>query len=219
MRHAVVILLAGLAGGCLQTTYRDAGSTDDPPTMFERRVSYRLAPLFWSTAPRCAMVVTVGSAPRGINEIVEQAVERHLAQRVARTIGARARREAEEKLALDIREAGDRRRLARRLDCEAIMEIRPQEIGDDYAVLWARRSIGLTLTLRQASDDALLWTATHTASRSDGGLPLSLFSLPISAARAAVVSADSELFASITDDAIRRMMRTLPDTRSAAALN
>jgi hypothetical protein len=215
MRRAAAILLAVLTGACLQTTYRDAGEPAGPPSMLERRVTYRLAPAFWSAAPRCAAILSPVSARRSVRVVVEQAVERHLATRFSRVIGGRALRQAEARLALDLGDAGDRRLFARRLDCAAVLEIRLREVSDDYAVLWARRAIGVALVLRRADDGALLWTATHTASRSDGGLPVSILSLPVSAARAAAVSGDSELFASIADDAVRRMVKTLPETRGS----
>jgi hypothetical protein len=215
MRRAALLLLAALTGGCLQTTYRNADRSGEPPSMLERRVTYRLAAAFWSTAPDCAAVLAPGPAPHSVTGAVEQAVERHLALRMNRVIGGPRVRQAEARLALDLRNAGDRGLFARRLDCDSVLEIRLREVSDDYAVLWARRAIGLTLALRRARDGELLWTATHTASRSDGGLPLSILSLPVSAARAAAVTGDGELFASIADDAVRRMVMTLPDTRGA----
>jgi hypothetical protein len=184
--------------------------------MLERRVTYRLAPAFWSAAPDCAAIVGPDPARQGVGPVVEQAAERHLATRLSRVIGGSRVREAEARLALDLRDAGDRRLFARRLDCGAVLEIRLHEVGDDYAVLWARRAIGLTLLLRRATDNALLWSAAHTASRSDGGVPLSILSLPVTAARAAALTSDGELFASIADDAVRRMMKTLPDIRGRA---
>jgi hypothetical protein len=51
------------------------------------------------------------------------------------------------------------------------------------------------------------------------GLPFSPLSLSVSIARAVPVKGDPEIFHSIADDAVCRMMRTLPDTRRDFALH
>ena len=87
---------------------------------------------------------------------------------------------------------------------------------DVYLVLWAQRGLSLRLTMTRLSDEKLLWEARHTAVRADGGLPISIIDLPLSAARAVWVNRDPEMFASIAEDAVRRMMRTLPSLRGVS---
>lgn len=215
--HLVPLLLSLVLAGCLKTTYHSLGAAGGPetdtPSFLERRVDYHLAEAFYATAPGCAAVMTRTAVPRPVARLVEDAVQRHLSVRLPRVIGAARLRRLEASLGLDMRAAGDRRVFARQTRCEALVEIRLSEVSDNYLVLWAHRGLTIDLTMRRIADGRLLWRARHRAGRADGGLPFTVVDLPISAARAAVLSSDAEMFASITDDAARRMIRTLPDIR------
>lgn len=206
-------LLSLALGACMQTSYRTMGSTTADDPLLERRVDYRLDPAFFAAAPHCAALRTSGPMPPDIGPLVESSVERHLGTRLHRVISAARLRQVETALGIDIAVASDQRVFARQARCQVLVDISLDEINDDYVVLWAQRGLGLTLTMTRISDDKVLWTARHRASRSDGGLPISVLSLPFSAARAAYLKNDPDLFASIADDAVRRMMKTLPDIR------
>ncbi|MBT5048603.1 MAG: hypothetical protein HOM58_08865 [Rhodospirillaceae bacterium] len=212
-RLLLYITLVTAMSGCQQTTYREMGAVGKADSQLERRVDYRLGSGFYANAPDCAALRTRTRVPRAFRDIVEQSVERHLATRLMRVIGPVRLRRAESRLGIDMGVVSDRRVFARQARCPALVEIALHEISDDYFVLWAQRGIAMTLTMTRIADGKILWSARHRASRSDGGIPLSLLSLPFSAARAARFKNDPELFASIADDAVRRMMKTLPDTR------
>ena len=64
----------------------------------------------------------------------------------------------------------------------------------------------------RSSDDVTLWKARHTASRSDGGLPLSPFSAPLSAFQAASLAGDDDVTPSMVEDVVRRLFATLPNS-------
>lgn len=209
------VLVPLTLSACVHTTYRDLGTAGQPESMLERRVSYRTAPAFYAAAPSCAAIRTHSPAPAAFRHMIEQTVERHLATRLTRVVGAARLRHAETRLGIDVNTPSGRRVFARQARCRALMEISLTEIGDDYVLLWAERRLALKLTLKHLEDGKVLWSARHRASRSDGGLPISVLSLPISAVRAAHLTSDPELFASIADDAVRRMMKTLPDTRES----
>jgi len=55
-----------------------------------------------------------------------------------------------------------------------------------------------------------LWQAAHTVWRADGGLPLSPVGALSGMASAAMFAQDKEIMPSLIDDALRRMVRTLP---------
>ena len=215
----VVLLVPAFAGGCLQTSYRPlnqpAAQTAEPNSFFERRVDYRLTDAFYTTVPSCAAIMTRAPAPRGIARLVEDAVERHLATRLPRVIGAARLHRVESTLGIDMKAAPDRRVFARQARCEALVEIHLAQVQDDYMVLWAHRGLTIGLTMTRIADGRVLWQARHSAGRADGGLPISIIDLPLSAARAVMVTGDPEMFASIAADAARRMMKTLPDIRGA----
>jgi len=215
--RVVILLVPAFGGGCLQTTYNSGAQKAESDSFLERRVDYRLADAFYTDTPACAAIVTKTAAPRAISRLVEDAVERHLAIRLPRVIGGARLRRMEARLGLDIMAVSDRRVFAREARCGALVEIHLSQVQDDYMVLWARRGLTVSLTMRRIADGEILWQARHAAGRSDGGLPISIIDLPISAARAGLMTKDPEMFASIADDAVRRMLKTLPDIRGERA--
>lgn len=88
-------------------------------------------------------------------------------------------------------------------------------------MIWSDKSVDIRLRLftpgtsPNGETDELLWIARHAASRGDGSLPLDLASLGIGAFKAGNHNMDAEMHFSLTEDAVRRMMVTLPDTRPA----
>jgi hypothetical protein len=217
VRRITIILAAGVAmslGGCMRTTYTGMFETESVTPMLERRVAFQMEQAFFHRPPRCATIVSkTAMVPAVIRRAVEQSVERHLSTKFQRAIGSAPARRIAARLAVDLSHAEDRQVFARQTKCGGFVEIRFDAVEDDYMVLWTNRAVGISLRLVRASDGVLLWQARHKAGRGDGGLPFSPLSLPVSIARAARVKGDPEIFHSIADDAVRRMMRTLPDTR------
>ena len=236
-RSILIAALAGvlLLGGCMRTTYRDVDAERASVPLLERGVRYRISSHYYRNPPQCAVIVTQESAApktdepdknaasaderRSVRRAVEAAVERNLSTRLPRVIGRSEKRQLERRLVLDIRDAGDRREFARRTRCKTAMLVRIHAVKDDYLVLWSQRGIGIVLELRDIETSKRLWIAHHESDRGDGGVPLSPFSLPFAVARAAMLKSDTEVYESIADDAVRRMMTTLPDMRFSKAGN
>ena len=65
----------------------------------------------------------------------------------------------------------------------------------------------------RAADGHVLWKARHIADRSDGGLPLSPIGLVVDTYSSSQFSSDREIAESVVDDAVRRIVRSLPDAR------
>jgi len=222
-RRGTFLMIVGVAaslGGCAQTTYTGMDEKKPATPMLERRVAFQIKQAFFHNPPHCAIVVSKpAKVPPAIQRAVEESVERHLATKFQRAIGGAPARKIATRIAVDLSHAEDRRVFARQTKCAGIVEVRLDAVEDDYMVLWTNRAVGISLRLIRASDGTLLWQARHKAGRGDGGLPFSPLSLPVSIARAARVKSDPEIFHSIADDAVRRMMRTLPDTRPDHALH
>jgi hypothetical protein len=201
----------------MRTTYEPLDTAPPPLPALKRQVNYRLATEFMLHPPRCAALwLRPGRAPAAVANAVSLAVQRHLGLRFRRVLGAAATALEERRLGLELGEPSARRVFARQTGCETLAEIRLDQVTDAYFVIWSERAIGLTLRLiRPGRPERVLWTARHRALRGDGGLPLSVFSLPMTLARAASLKGDGEAFASIADDAVRRMTATLPDVRAA----
>ena len=81
------------------------------------------------------------------------------------------------------------------------------------SLVWSQQSLSLTLELKSIRQEKTLWAAHHKAKRSGGGLPLSPISAAVNAAKAGLHQADDDVTDSLIDDAIRRMIVTLPDLR------
>ncbi len=201
---------------CVRTTYHGYDAAEEPQQLVERRVQFHLSDAYFRTAPRCTAVLVARSpAPANIRRAVADAVERHLALRIARVMGAAETRRAAAQLGVDPAHPADRRVFARQTGCGSMVRVRIENLSDDYFVVWSRRAIAISLEMTRSDDGRLLWKARHRAGRDDGGVPFSVFSLPYAVVRAARLNGDREVFESIADDALRRMTATLPDLRAA----
>jgi len=212
--HAGTVLAAGLVlAGCVTTTYKPYDHAQDPAPLTERRVSYQVADGLYRDPPACAVILPVRQAPKPVARAVEASARRHLSGRLHRVIGPRERERLVRSLAVDLEHAGDRRAFARATRCRAYVRTTVTTRADAYMVVWSQRGLGLEMNLARTSDDRILWKARHTVDRNDGGLPLSPFSVPFAAYRAARLAGDSDQVDSMADDVVRRMVVSLPDLR------
>lgn len=209
---ALAGLLLGL-GACAGTEYRAWGERDTAEgAPASRQVFYKVEAAFYDRSPDCVVVL----APEGPPEaaaLLEEALARHLAGRMARVIGPLERRRVERGLAVDLAGESGRRHYASASGCPAFLRARITGSGSDSALVWSGRRFGAELELLRAPGDVMLWQASHTASRSDGGVPLSPLSLPVSIFSALRFGQDADQFPSMVDDTVRRMVVTLPDMR------
>jgi hypothetical protein len=207
---ALVCLLLAL-GACTATEYRayEERSPAEAP-LAGRQVFYKVEPAFYDRSPDC---VVVPAGPPEAAGLLEEALARHLAGRVARVVGPLERRRAERGLALDLADENSRRHYASASGCPVFLRSRVSDSAGESALVWSGRRFGAELELVRVPGEVMLWQASHTASRSDGGVPLSPFSLPVSVFNALRFGQDTDQFPSMVDDAVRRMVVTLPDLR------
>lgn len=202
---------------CAETTYVGYQGEEASPSMFSRQVEFNISKAFYRDPPDC--VVVLRSPPKGQGDgrgrVIEDALARQVSGKVNRVIGPNERDRLVRRLAVDLSRPGDRRVLARQARCGFFVQAKPWGGESVYAVLWTQTRVGLEVTMTRAGDDAVLWRARHVATRSDGGLPLSPFSIASNAFMAARLNGDGDVPLSLVDDALRRMIRTLPDTRYA----
>jgi hypothetical protein len=216
----VVVTLAG----CTQTKYTNQRDEDKTSSM--RAVRMDLKPAFYKKALLCVAVLPTmhsGSDFKELAIFVEQAVSRHLSQRFIRVINSNQRDEIVRRLKLNIFDASDQRRFLKAHKCDALVLPELISVIDDYYIVWSGKSIDIRLRLftpgiePNGNSDELLWIARHATSRNAGSLPLDLLSLGVGAFKASSHSIDAEVHLSLVEDAIRRMMATLPDTRVVAS--
>ncbi|MCR9073113.1 MAG: DUF799 domain-containing protein [Alphaproteobacteria bacterium] len=199
MRLILVGPFVCLLGACMAAT----GGT--PP-------EHRVEAAFWTAPPECVVVLpAMVSGPLDVRA-AERAFFRHLVGRIAVVVGP-DRRDAETRaLALDLRHPGDRRRYADLTGCRHGVDLTVS--GDRaYAVIWTEGSIALDAALIDLATGSTLWRSRHRATRGDGGLPTSPVGLAMALGRAGRLASDGELMPSVLDDALRRLVATLPDTR------
>ncbi len=220
IRHlgTVGILLLAL-GACTEVRYQAEGADAPESTGYERTVLYKTERAFYDAPPRCVVLLPLKTSLKDGRQIrmVERAVARHLANRFDRVIGPDRRDRRLRALALDLSTASGRRSFAKATRCEAVVDAVTGGFETTFLLVWAQAKFGLTLTLARAADDIQLWRASHTASRSEGTLPTSPFSLPVGAFSAGRFHGDGEIFPSMVDDVARRLMASLPDTRGLMA--
>ena len=200
---------------CAETRYvtYDGGEKEANP--FARTIEFDLTGEFYKDPPECAVILpfTVDGKPHRHAAVIEESLARHLAAKMNRVIGPLERRRLTRSMAVDLSHPTDRAAFARTNRCRAFVEAKPWGGDDVYVLFWTQSRMGLDVTMTAADGETVLWRARHVATRSDGGLPLSPLSAAFGAFSAARHNSDDDVAFSLVDDAVRRMVKTLPDTR------
>ncbi len=169
---------------------------------------------FYRDPPRCLTILSVqGAGPTGFKEQVARAAARHFSGKVDRVIGPFERQRLTRRLAFDLSHPGDRLRYASRTRCRHFVEPTVDTVEESFALIWAGRNIGLSLTLTGVERKDILWRGFHQTTRGDGGLPISPLALGGAMIRAARARGDTDQVPSMIDDVLRRMLKTVPDVR------
>ncbi len=220
-RFIKLAALALLLGACAETRYDAYPEQDNPDgsvaDLFQRKVEYEVTRAFYDDPPECIVVMPFlnEGEPLAESPIVEDSLERHLVTRVGKVIG-RFRREAMTRdLAVDIAHEKDRKVFARSARCGFGLEAVPWRTGNTYAVFWSQERVGMDMRLVRLNDGAVVWRGRHVSARSEGGLPTSFFSAPVTLFSANRFASDDDVAPSMIDDVARRVLATLPDTRYA----
>ena len=218
-RHAPRWVVASLllVAACTEVQYAREGeaAAAESTLPLERRVTYRIERAFYTDPPSCAIVMPVkwpNGDPRKAR-LVEAAFGRHLSGKVDHVVGPLARERVVRESALDLDRESGRRRLAAAFRCDVLVEGETSEAASTFALIWAQIRFGVTISMRRASDGRRLWRGSHMASRSAGSLPFSISSVPAGAFSAGRLMKDGDVFPSMVDDVVRRVMASLPDTR------
>ncbi len=211
---AMAVAAALFVGACSSTSYGPFLEDAAAPAPLERRVAYELDDAYYSERFSCVAIIAVAGQPFGELALeIETSLARHASTYFGSVIGAAETRRLERSLGLTLDDPGDRRWFARRKKCELLLAWRAVDVSSTNALVWSEQRLGLELELIRARDGKILWHARHVTRRSDGGLPLSLFSAPITAFEAARFSEDTDVVPSMIDDVLRRTFVTLPVLR------
>ena len=163
---------------------------------------------------RCVAVLINGSKiPTELNYNLDRSIERHLLVRINQVFSAHQTRILADRLHLDLTHPEDRRQFASRTACSHTLEVTVTFTNMTFMVVWAHRSLGLKARLTALSDSEMIWQANQQSLQGDGGVPISLTSLPFAISRAINVHNDPMGAAKITEKTVLDLLRTLPDFR------
>jgi hypothetical protein len=189
--------------------------SEEPIGLFYRNVNYKIADSFYRNSPRCVMIAPLlaGQMRKEMILLIENTIARHAGQRIEKVIGAGQVYKNMRTRALDISKPKHLRRLARDLRCGAIIMLETTGAEGSYAVVFAQLKFALKVTMKRIKDNLILWQGAHQASRSGGGVPFGLISIPVKAIQAGRFSNDEDVLPSLVDDVARRIFASLPNMR------
>jgi hypothetical protein len=212
---ALVFIVVLFATSCIKTSYVELGK-DEPNLMGSKRmVGVQVDRSFLDEIPECTVILQPSAEPqlRKFSPIVEEALGRHLTLKLTRVIDAIERRHMARQSSLDLRLHEDQIELAADTGCDTLLMTRIVGPGKTYMVVWSQMQIGIEITMTRARDRKMLWRARHIADRSEGGIPFSPIGIVVDAYSSARFSSDREISESVIDDAIRRIVRAIPNSR------
>ena len=209
------LLIATGLSACIPTQVKPV-ETDAQGAMQanDRTVLYHVSEAYFQNAPDCVLIKPMAmNGPPELIRFVEKSVARQLTGKMERVITPLHRDRLARENGYDLNNATDLKSFARNQRCAYHVTIELQGSGDQFAVIWSDKHVGVKMELLKTRTDEILWRGAHVARRGDGGVPLSPLSVLANAAKAASFSADTGLVYSIANDAVRRILTTLPDIR------
>ena len=211
---SLAILCLGLSA-CIPTQVKPV-ETDAQGEMQanDRSVLFHVSEAYYQNAPDCVIIKPMAAdGPPELVRFVETSVARQLTGKVERVITPLRRDRLARENGYDLSNATDFKSFARSQRCAFHVTVELQGSGDQFAVIWSDKHVGVKMELKKTRTDEVLWRGAHVARRGDGGVPFSPLSILANAAKAASFSADTGLVYSIANDAVRRILTTLPDLR------
>jgi hypothetical protein len=210
------VLVALLLGACSGTRYVEFDQELDNTQVLFRTVAVDVAPEFRDEFPDCVVVMPPlgGRGSDNYSGVIEAALAAHLTKKINRVVVSIERDAAMRRLAINVNQDEDLRALASALECDALITSEILITDKKYFLVWSQLQIGLVVKMTRMRDGQLLWRARHVADRSEGGLPLSVFGAAVEAYSSTKLTMDEDVTASVVDDAVRRLVASLPDAKS-----
>jgi hypothetical protein len=216
---AIAVILTTTS--CAQTTYVGLENDDPMPGGAARIVGVQIDHSFIDEFPDCTIIMEPDTGPglQQFKPMVEEALGRHLTRKFTRVIDATERRRISRKSALDLRHREDRIDLAKISDCDTLLRARVVGPGKTYLLVWSQMQVGIEVIMMRVHDSKMLWRARHMADRSEGGIPFSPIGIVVDAYSSVQFSSDREISESVIDDAVRRIVRSIPNSRQLSTVS
>ena len=215
MKAAGALALVLALGGCATPTYVDKGEGESG-WLGLNEVVFQVFEPYKTQPPDCVailpLVVKTPSQPQATAEDaakVRRSLYAHLATQSKRGV----RLERVDHVLAEI--GGERKALAERTRCAALIEGEVTEYGTTFLALYSRVAVGVDLKMIRAADGVVLWQGRHTAVSHGGSLPLDPVGIAMGVADAASNVRDEQILR-VTDDLARRLVSTIPDNVVAA---
>ena len=216
LKTVAILAIGFVVTACARTSYvgydKETASVPGVPL---RTVAVQVDDAYFSDFPDCTIIMPTRTAAglENFKPLVEEALGHHMTKKVSRVVGRTERDMRARQASLEVGRTKDRKGLAEATECKTLLYSRVVGPGHTNLVVWSQIQIGLEVVMLRAADGHVLWRARHIADRSDGGLPVSPIGIVIDAYSSAQFSSDREIAESVVDDALRRLVRSLPDAR------
>lgn len=200
--------------GCVTPRYQNVVSSNETQQKLNPNdINYKVSDLYYRTAPDCVVVMkTQTKTPSPWDKEISVALARHLGTKIDKVIFPRKRLQIEKKNAYDFSLLKERIRFSQHIKCRYYARAQLYDLANEYAVVFSKKHIGIKIDLARFKDDKILWQAAHTIWRAEGGMPLSPLGALGGITSAMMFNNNPEIMPSLIDDALRRLMRTLPST-------
>lgn len=208
------LIAMGLLAACNQTTYHQSAAPVPDAAFQGRNVHFQLSRAIYEDMPACVIVLpTEGQGDGALKTELARALSRHMSLKVGRVITPHQMSTLARRNAVNAGSEDGRRHLAAVFRCHHAVLVNLTDADAVFFGVWARNSFSVELRMFRIGDNQTLWQAAHIASRQDGSLPLSPVSIGVGLFKAAAHRDDTDILPSMVDDAVRRMVKTLPDFR------
>ncbi len=121
------------------------------------------------------------------------------------------------KVAFVMKSSNTNQLILKNLDCDALLEGTITEFKNDFYVAYSSTNVGLSLFLKDKHNQ-VLWKASHTATSRAGSIPFSPIGLATGLFSASS-NTDEEVAFQMIDTAVRRVLKTLPETTNVENKN
>ena len=215
-RFVVVLAVIMWITACAETRYVKFEEEGEEISFPYRTVAVEMGAGFHEEYPDCVVVMPPKAAPglERFPDLVEASLALRLTRKVTRVVGALERDRAARRMAFDLVHPGDREALVEAMGCDAYVDTILVGPGRAYLVVWSQVRIGIEVKMVRARDGRLLWRARHVANRSEGGIPFTPIGVVVDGYSSTRFSADREIIDSVVDDAVRRLVASLPNART-----
>ena len=205
LKYNYMLLLLFVLSSCGSTTI-----TNNPLIPSSLPSSHSSSTLLYDP-PDCAILMPVrGYAHTNTPLILENVIERHFSGRFKKFISGAMRRTKIRQGSFNLDVQVERQRFSKSVKCNYGIYAEIKAINQNYLMTWASRNITLKIELVRLSDETVLWSATHAAQRSQGGIPTGPLSLALDTRSAGLFVIDQDGFEALIEDVVRQLTKTLP---------